>query len=278
MVVVDTSAVLPAAKIPGATYYKADIGDSKKADSVFKKERPSVVFHLAGPINLRREISDLFFLKDVDFLSRTDAILDACQKSNVKKIVFISSGGAIYENAAMVPTKEDYNAHPISLYGLASLMIEKYIACYGKNYNLDFTIARLSNVYGARQWQSGFIPAMIIKMLKKENPVIYGSGLQTRDFIHIDDVVEALIILARKSENEIYNIGSNKEISLNEVFALIKELLGAQTVAEYKNPKAKETQRSALDAEKMQKKFAWQPRVSLKEGLSKTIEWYKEHG
>ena len=252
--------------------YKADIDDSKKVDKVFKKEKPDFVFHLAGPINLRRAIIDPLFLNDINFLSRTKIILDACNKSNVKKVIFLSSGGAIYENAKEIPTKEDYLAHPTSLYGMANLAIEKYIVLYCKNY----TIARLGNVYGPRQWQSGFIPAMIIKMLKKESPVIYGSGNQTRDFIYIDDVVEALIILAKKGENGIYNVGSGKEISLKKVFQLIKYLLDAKINPVYKNLNIQETQRSALDIKKIKKELGWQPKITIKEGVKKTIEWYKK--
>ena len=141
----------------------------------------------------------------------------------VKRFVFVSSGGAIYENAGVIPTSEKYPASPSSLYALANLIIEKYIEIYCKNYNLDFTIARLSNVYGPGQWESGIIPSIIIKILKNESPVIYGTGKQTRDFIYIDDAVEALIMLAEKSKNGIYNIGTGKEISLNKVFETTHE-------------------------------------------------------
>ncbi len=256
--------------------YKINIEEAKKVANVFEKEKPDVVFHLAGAISLRRVIADPLFLKDMHFLSRTKIILDACKKHKIKKIVFISSGGAIYESAKVIPTKEEYPAHPSSLYGLANVITEKYIELYGKNYNLDFTIARLSNAYGPRQWQSGFIPATIIKMLKKESPVIYGTGNQTRDFIYIDDVVKALIMLAKKGNNEIYNVGSGKEVSLNEVFKLTKDFLGAKIKPLYKNLSVLETRRSAIDTEKIKKEFGWHPKTNIKEGLLKTIKWYEE--
>ncbi len=279
MVVIDNAQVL-SIKIPNTKIksYKINIEDAKKVAQVFEKEKPDIVFHLAGPINLRKSVANPLFLRDVNFLSRTQIILDACRIHNVKKIIFISSGGAIYENSKAIPTKEDYLASPNSLYGLANIMIEKYIALYSKNNALHFTIVRLANVYGPRQWKSGFIPATIIKMLKKESPIIYGTGDQTRDFIYIDDVVDALIVLAKKGKNEIYNVGSGKEISLNEVFIQVKKLLGTNIKPIYKSVTVLETERSAVDIKKIQKVFGWKPKTGIKEGLLKTIAWYKKNG
>lgn len=275
VVIIDNSPV----RIPGSKVksYAISIEDAKKVAAVFKKEKPDVVYHLAGPINLRRAISDPFFLKDINFLSRINIVLDVCRKHNVKKFIFTSSGGAIYEDAAKIPASELYPAHPKSLYGLANLAIEKYIDMYCKNNNLDFTIPRLSNVYGPRQWQSGFIPATMVKILKKENPVIYGSGNQTRDFIYIDDAIEALMMLAKNGKNEIYNVGSGQEISLNKIFKLIKALVNVKIKAAYKNIRALETKRSALDVKKIKKEFGWRAKTSLEDGLAKTIKWHKTH-
>ncbi|OGZ73386.1 MAG: hypothetical protein A2908_03330 [Candidatus Staskawiczbacteria bacterium RIFCSPLOWO2_01_FULL_38_12b] len=271
--------------------YTIHINDAKKVGRVFKKEKPDVVFHLAGAMSLRKSSQDSLFSKDFDFLYRTAIILDACKKYQVKKIVFVSSGGALYENANIIPTSEEYPVNPNSLYGIANLMMEKYIASYCTHNGIDFTIPRVSNAYGPRQWQTGFIPVAIIKMLKKESPVIYGSGKQTRDFVYIDDVVEALIILAQKSisrkatgnseisrdKNSIYNIGSGTETSLNEVLMLVKDLLGVKIEVNYKSPSMLETQRSVLDIKKIKKAFGWYPKTNIKKGLLQTIEWYKEN-
>lgn len=227
---------------------------------------------------MRRQITDQLFIKDLNILDRTKIILDACLQSGVKKIIFISSGGAIYENAKVIPTPEDYLAHPISLYGLANLMIEKYIELYCNENNLGFVILRLSNVYGPGQWKAGIIPSIITKLLKKEKPVIYSKGMQTRDFLYIDDVIDALIIVSKKTKGEIYNVGSNKEISLKEIFELTKKLLNAKTNPIYKNIVSKETIRSSIDASKIKKEFYWNPKTDIKNGLLKTIEWHKKNG
>ncbi len=256
-------------------YYQIDIEESEKVKEVFEKEKPDMVYYLAGPINLRKPAGDPLFLKEINFLSRIKIVLDACKSFNVEKLIFASSGGAIYQDAKLVPTKEEYLAHPVSLYGLANLAIEKYITLYSKSNNINIAIARLANVYGPAQWQSGFIPAMILKILKKESPIINGTGNQTRDFIYVDDAVLALIVLAGKNKSEVYNIGGGKEISLNKVLNLICKLIGFKVKPTYQKLINLETKRSILDIKKIKKEFGWTPKIDIKDGLLKTIDYYK---
>ncbi|MDP2741303.1 MAG: NAD-dependent epimerase/dehydratase family protein [bacterium] len=260
---------------PRIKTYKTDVEDFDKVREIFKKEKPDFVYHLAGVINLRYQITNPLFVKAMDILGRTKIILDSCLVSNVKKIIFISSGGSIYENAKVIPTPQDYPAHPTSLYGLANVMVEKYIESYYEEYGLNFVILRLSNVYGPRQWESGIIPSIITKILKKEKPVIYGSGNQTRDFIYINDAIEALIMLAERGKNGIYNVGTGKEVSLNEIFKLVKYFLNVRISPIYKNSRDIEAKRSALDIKKIKKEFGWYSKTNIKGGLKKTIDWYK---
>ena len=260
---------------PKIKIYKTDVENFDKIREIFKKEKPDIVYHLAGVINLRHRITSPLFVKTMDILGRTKIILDSCLANNVKKIIFISSGGAIYENAKVIPTPQDYPAHPMSLYGLANLIVEKYIESYYKEYGLNFMILRLSNVYGPRQWGSGIIPSIIMKILKKEKPIIYSDGNQTRDFIYINDAVEASIMLAERGKNGIYNIGTGKEISLNEIFKLIKDISNIKVNPMRKNLKVAEARRSALDIKKIKKEFGWYPKTNIKEGLEETIDWYK---
>ena len=257
--------------------YKIGIENTDRIKEIFKKEKPDIVYHLAGVINLRRQIADPLFAKDLDFLRRTETILDACRKNSVKKIIFISSGGAIYENARVIPTPQDYPVHPASLYGLANLMLEKYIQSYCKEREMDFIILRLSNVYGPRQWINGIVPSLIIKFLKKERPIIYGDGRQTRDFIYIDDAIRAFIIAAEKTKTGVYNIGSGKEVNLNKLFELLKDIFGLKIESAYQDLKGQESKRSALSIEKIKKEFGWQPQTNLKDGLSKTIKWFQKN-
>ena len=260
--------------IKNTQIYNIGVDDKDAIDKVFKKEKPDFVYHLAGVINLRRNITDPLFIKDSNFLIRIKIILDACKKNNVKKFIFVSSSG-VYENATVIPTPEDYPVHPKSLYALASLMVEKYIELYCQNLKLNYVLPRLSNLYGERQWESGIIPFLIIKILHNDRPVIFGKGDQTRDFIYIDDVVEALVLLSQKGKNGVYNVGSGKEVNLNEIFIIVRKLIRSSVLAIYKDLEKEESKRSSLDIKKIKKEIGWQAKVSIKEGLAKTIEWYQ---
>lgn len=257
--------------------YKTDVENQKETSELFKKERPDFVFHLAGAINLRRDISDPLFAKDLNILERTNSILESFRQSEAKKFIFISSGGAIYENAGIIPTPESYQAHPNSLYGLANLIIEKYVETYCKKNSLNFSILRLSNVYGPRQWKSGIIPSIITKILAGGSPVIYGTGNQTRDFIYIDDAVKAMILSTENGSNEIYNVGSGQEISLNEVLKMVTDITGSEISPVYEKNHKEEINRSVMDIEKVKKDFGWEPEVNIKDGLAKTVSWHKEN-
>ena len=250
-----------------------DVDDAKQLAAVFKKEKPDIVFHLAGVINLRLPVTDPLFIKDLGFMQRTYTILEACKTYGVKKIIFISSG-AVYGKADVIPTPESCVGRPDSLYALASLMVEKYIENFYKDSSLQYAIARLSNVYGERQWKSGIVPAIVTQILAEQPPIIYGDGNQTRDFIYIDDVVDALVKLAEKVSNSTYNIASGKEISLNTLFSLVKKISVSSMVPIHKEAKSGESQRSALDIQKIKKDIGWAPQVSLEIGLRQAVNFY----
>ena len=200
-----------------------------------------VIFHLAGAINLRRGGDS--------GVERARNICDLAKEHGVKKIVFFSSGGAIYAN-------------PESGYAKANLEIEEII----KESGLDYIILRLSNVYGPHQWEEGLIPRLINNRSLK----ILADGNQTRDFIYIDDVVEASIIAMNKKGT--YNVGSGETHSLNEVVDIIKEY--KEIEIEYIG--GKDVNAEALDIEKTKEDFNWEPKVNLKEGLKKIIDYYQD--
>ncbi len=259
---------------PDFKSYQCNAKDFKKLTEIFQEENPRAVFYLAGPMNLRRPATDPLFTKDLDYLERLSSVLVASHESGVENIVLVSSGGAIYQDAKIVPTSEDYPAHPTNPYALANLQMEDHASMYAKNKSILMVIARLGNVYGPRQWESGFIPAMITKILAKQSPVIRGDGNQTRDFIFIDDAVDALLNLESNATDGVYNVGSGREASLNEVFGLIKELTASDVVADYQPFLAPEPKRSGLDISKVIRETGWSPQTSIKEGILKTIDWY----
>lgn len=256
--------------------YKTNIENRNKVRNIFQKEKPEIVYHLAGPVNLRQQINNPLFIHDLNVLGRTKTILDCCYESKVKKIIFLSSGGAIYSNAKVIPTPESYNSHPTSLYGLSSLIIEECIKLYDKKYGLNYLILRLSNVYGPGQMENWIISSLINNLLKKKRPIIYNDGTQTRDFVYVGDVVRACILAGKKGQRKIYNVAAGKEVSLNKVFNTLKKMLNSEIKPCYKKLKIKETKRSVLDIKKIQKELGWQPKTNIKDGLFKTIKWYEQ--
>jgi len=260
---------------PKAKLYAVDI-TSPYVKRIFKQEKPDLIFHLAGPINLRREISDPLFNTGFKIIGGFKKILDYSRDYRVKKIIFASSGGAIYENAKIVPTPETYQAHPFSLYGLANLFLERLLIEYSKMYRLNFSILRLSNVYGPRQWITGVIPSFIISILNFKPPKIIGDGTQTRDFVFIDDVIRALIITAKNQKNGIFNVGSGEETSIRTLINKIIEILNIKIKPKYVPLKhTEEVKRSVLTISKIRKELNWRPKYSLEGGLKKTIDWFK---
>jgi len=275
VIAVDIANNLPQDIKESLKFYEVDIADPDIIAEVFRKERPQTVYHLAGPISLRREIDDPLFKKSLNILGNLSTILNCCTKYEAEKIIFFSSGGAIYEEARTIPTPENYPAHPASLYGLANLIIERYIKSYQQKYGLSFTFLRFGNVYGPRQWENGIIPSIIIKVLKGESPVIYGKGNQTRDFIFVEDAIEASIIALNDNRNETYNVSSGKEISINKILDKVTVILNKQVKPIYASRKNKETERSCLDNSKIKKELGWQPKINIDQGLRKTADWLK---
>jgi len=260
---------------PKVEFFKLDVCNPEVLN-VFKKEKPDIVYYLAGPINLRREINDPLFNKGLDVLDGFKKILDYCHELKIKKVVFLSSGGAICSKAKIIPTSEKDSSRPSSFYGLANLILEKLLDEYYKKYKLSFIILRLSNVYGPRQWESGVVPSFIRQILENRSPIISGDGTQTRDFIYIDDAISALLIAGETKKTGIFNVGSGQEISLNQLAKEIARILNIEIKPSYCFSEEK-VQRSALDWSKAKKELDWKPKISLVQGLKKTIDWYEKH-
>ncbi len=265
-----------------AKFYKIDIC-SPKIGEIFKKEKPEICFHFAAQINVRKSVEDPIFDAKVNILGSLNVIQNFInsQKSKIKnlKFIFASTGGAIYGDATKIPTPENYPANPISPYGIAKLTVENYLKFYKENFGLKFISLRFSNVYGPRQdpkGEAGVVAIFIEKLLKGEVPTIFGDGNQTRDFIFIEDVISACLkAMEYKGKEEIFNIGTGIETSINELYKIISELLKTKIKPKYAPQKPGDLKRSCLDISLTKKELKWVSKFSLKEGLQKTIESLK---
>ncbi|HDN83612.1 MAG TPA: SDR family oxidoreductase [Candidatus Altiarchaeales archaeon] len=259
--------------------YKVDIRDRSKLEEIFRKEKPEVVYHLAAQVNVVKSVEDPVDDASINVLG-TINLLDLAAKTGVEKFIYASSGGAVYGEPKYLPVDEHHSIEPISPYGLSKFVGEEYIRLYHKLYDLPYMILRYSNVYGPGQsgeMESGVIAIFISRMLKKERPIIFGDGFQTRDFIFIDDVTKANILSMEKNiKAGIFNIGSGKETSVIEIFELLRDILRLEIEPIYSNPREGEVRRIYLNIEKAKNILGWKPKVSLDEGLKRTIRWFKE--
>ncbi|MEH7301287.1 NAD-dependent epimerase/dehydratase family protein [Neobacillus drentensis] len=259
---------------PEAQFYSLNILEDN-LQSVFEKERPDAVIHLAAQINVQDSLEKPIQDADVNILG-TLKILELCRKYNCKLIY--SSSAAVYGNPIYLPVDERHPINPLSNYGISKYTPEMYIYLFLQLYNLDYTILRYANVYGIRQepeGEGGVVSIFIKKMLNNEAPIIYGNGEQTRDFIYVKDVVSANLAALKKDSRGVFNISCNKEISINHLVDEINSLLNTKLTPIYKKFKSGDIIHSCLDNQLAMKKLDWLPQFSLREGLKKTIEYYQ---
>ena len=265
---------------PKAKFYKIDIRSPKVKD-IFKKEKPQIVFHYAAQINVRKSVEDPIEDAKINILGSLNIIQSFCHLSSVishkSKIIFASTGGAIYGDADIVPTPESYPEYPLSPYGIEKLIVDKYLNYYYKTFNLPYISLRLGNIYGPRQnskGEAGVIAIFSDKMLAGGQPIINGSGNQTRDFVYVDDVVEASTLAFKKNKVGVFNIGTAKETDVNTIFKKLKELTGSNCKIVHGSAMPGEQKRSCLDFKKAKRELKWSPKYDLENGLKKTIDWF----
>lgn len=261
---------------PAATFYQADIYNSE-LERIFKEERPELVNHQAAQTVIQKSMEDPAFDAKQNILGGLNLIMQ-CLRFGVKKIVYASSGGAVYGEPKYRPVDESHPVNPVSYYGISKHTIEHYLHVFCLEYTLRYVVLRYSNIYGPRQspkGEAGVVAIFTHQMLQGERPTIFGKGDKTRDYVYVSDVVMANLLAMEKSINSIYNIGTGVETSDQEIFNLLAELTGYQGSPYYAPVRKGEIYRSCLDYSKAQKEIGWQPRFLLREGLAETVNYYR---
>ena len=264
---------------PGATFYELNIGDRGLAE-VFERERPEVVSHHAAQIDVRRSVAEPLFNAQENILGSLNVIVNSVG-FGVRKLIYASSGGAVYGEPRYLPVDEDHPINPLSQYGVSKHTVEHYLYLYAHQHGLSYVILRYPNVYGPRQnpyGEAGVIAIFARQMLQGERPTIFGPGDKTRDYTHVSDVVEANISAMEWGRNAIYNIGTAVETSDREVFDLVAQAVGYKGSPIYVPLRPGEIQRMCLNWGKAQRELGWQPKTPLKEGIQRTIEGYRQEG
>jgi UDP-glucose 4-epimerase len=264
---------------PRAIFEEIDITDFLKIKEFLLKVKPEAVFHLAAQIDVRKSDEDPIFDAQNNILASFN-LIKAAHQSGVKKIIFSSTGGAIYGDTENRPTDEKETEWPLSPYGIAKLAVDKFLNYYYQTRELNFVSLRYANVYGPRQnphGEAGVVAIFINKMLENNQPIINGDGKQTRDYIYVDDVVAANILaLENFQKSGIYNVGTGREIDVNYLFNEINRHFGGKFEEEHGPAKQGEQRTSCLSFEKIKNVLGWEPKINFEEGIKKTIEeWNK---
>lgn len=259
-----------------ATFYEMDIRD-QKIDKVFRKEKFDVMCHHAAQMDVRLSVQKPAFDAEVNVLGTLN-LLQACVKHGVKKVIFASTGGAVYGEQETFPCDETHPTRPLCPYGITKLAVEKYLYYYKSEFGLDYVILRYANVYGPRQnpkGEAGVVAIFTDKLLDGDQPVINGDGEQTRDYTYVGDVVRSNLLALDHSENDIFNIGTGRETDVNTLFHALNDLTGGKAEEKHGPAAPGEQRRSVIDLGKAEEKLGWAPHVSLDEGFRRTVEFFK---
>ena len=262
---------------PRATFYHADIR-SDDLSTIFAKEAPDFVNHHAAQMDVRRSVKEPMFDADVNILGSLNLIENSL-RHNVKKIVYISTGGAVYGEPDYLPVDEGHPIRPLCQYGISKHTVEHYLYFYGQTYGLRYTVLRYPNVYGPRQnpfGEAGVNAIFIGKMLRGEVPTIFGDGEQLRDYVYVSDIVRANIAAFERGDGQVYNIGSAIGTSVNQIYAKLQHIIGFSRPPIYAEPRTGEIQKISLESSKAWKELGWKASVAMDEGLTRTVEWFKE--
>ncbi len=262
---------------PKAKFYQVDIR-SAELEKVIEAERPEVIDHHAAQMDVRRSVADPIYDADVNVLGGLN-LLNLAVKYQVRKVIYISSGGAVYGEPVYLPCDEKHPVQPLCPYGATKYMLELYLYMYKQTYGLDYSIIRYPNVYGPRQdpnGEAGVVAIFSGKMLKCEPVTIYGTGEQVRDYVFVKDCARANQMLLDKGSGQVFTLGYGIGTTVNQIFDGLKKATAYPLEANYGPARAGETFRIYLDATHARQELGWEPTVPLEEGLRKTVEYFQE--
>ena len=260
------------------TFHKVDVRDPTVVDIIARRQ-PEVIFHLAAQADVRVSVARPVFDAEVNVIG-TINVLEGARQAGTRKMVFASSGGTIYGEVdpSELPAKESHPQVPLSPYGVAKKVAFDYMNTYRALHEVEFTALALANVYGPRQdphGEAGVVAIFAGKLLAGEPCTIFGDGEQTRDFVFVDDVVDAFVRAARRGDGLLINVGTGVETSVNLLYRTMATSAGVDRPAVTAAARPGELQRSALDPGRAAVQIGWRPWTSLDEGAARVLEWFK---
>lgn len=278
IIVIDKNKPNKAQKSKKAVYKYLDI-TKDDIKTLFEKEKPDIIFHLAAHIDNRESIHHPIMNAEQNLVGSL-RVFEAAKDHLKGRFIYASTGGLIYGEQKDIPISEEAIARPLTPYAVTKLTCERYLHFYYKIYDMPYVALRFSNTYGS--WQDGnaecgAIAIFTERLLKGKVVKINNDGSTTRDYVYIDDVVDAFIKAAELDVVGVYNIGTGKETSTLELFKMIRDTVGSQAAPVFYEELEDMVKRSALDCKKANKELDWKPKTRLEEGIEKTVNWYHEN-
>jgi UDP-glucose 4-epimerase len=261
---------------PRATFVEMDITSDALAAAV-ADVRPEVIFHHAAQIDVRESVRDPLHDADVNVVGTVN-VLRAAVDAGTRRVIFASSGGAIYGDATVIPTPETTVCLPESPYGTSKLCAEAYGGTFSRQAGLEFVALRYANVYGPRQdphGEAGVVAIFAVHLIDGSPPVINGDGAQTRDYVHVHDVVRANLA-AVDGPAGLYNIGTGVETDVNTIYRVLAAACNTGVDAEHVPGKPGEQRRSCLDTALARSQLGWEPSVPFDKGIESTVAFFRD--
>jgi UDP-glucose 4-epimerase len=259
-------------------FYQADIRDAAAVRGVIERERPEVLVHLAAQMDVRRSVADPAFDAQVNLVGFLN-LMEAGREHGLRRVVFSSTGGAIYGEQESFPCEENHPLRPVSPYGVAKLATEKYLFFYHAQYGIDYVAMRYANVYGPRQdphGEAGVVAIFCGRILEDRPVTIYGDGGQTRDYVFVADVVRANMAAVASNVSGAFNVGTGVETDVNQLYAALARIAGTDRAPEFGPPRAGEQRRSVILPARAAKELGWRPQVELSDGLAQTLRFFRD--
>ncbi len=261
------------------TFHRLDIREPAMVELVAHR-RPEVIFHLAAQADVRLSVERPAFDAEVNIVG-TLHVLEGARAAGSRKVVFAASGGTLYGEPEKLPVPESHPQRPLSPYGVSKKAACDYLAAYRELHGIEFTALALSNVYGPRQdphGEAGVVAIFAGRLLAGQTCTIFGDGEQTRDFVYVDDVVDAFARAATRGDGLLVNVGTGQETSVNTLYSVMAELAGATEPARYAPPRPGELARSVLDVGRAEQQLGWRPWTTIEMGTGAVLRWFRSRG
>jgi UDP-glucose 4-epimerase len=262
-----------------ATLHQTDLRDAAAVASVVEQARPEIIFHLAAQMDVRRSVADPAFDAQVNLVGFLN-LIESARRHGLKRVVFSSTGGAIYGEQDEFPCTEEHPRRPVSPYGVAKLATEAYLFFYKVEYGIDYLALRFGNVYGPRQdphGEAGVVAIFCGRILDGKPVTIYGDGTQTRDYVYVGDVVRAVVAAAKSGASGIaLNIGTGIETNVNDLYSTLASIADFPTRAKHAPARPGEQNRSVISPARAERELGWRPEKKLADGLEETFKYFKQ--